>query len=80
MVPSPFRTATPFVGVPIDVMAAAGFSKLSALAPLVPVNGLKVIGAVLLVVMLSATISATGVTLIVTVAEAEFALLLSVTK
>ena len=80
IVPSPLRMAVPCSGVPIAVVAAVGFSKLSALAPLVPVSGLNVIGAVLLVVMLSATISATGVTVMVTVAGTEFAPLLSVTK
>ena len=65
--PLPLRIAVPCSGVPITVVAAAGLSKLSALAPLVPVSGLKVIGAVLLVVMLSATISDTAVTLIVNV-------------
>ena len=78
--PSPLSTATPCNGVPIDVVAAAGFSKLSALAPLVPVSGLNVIGAVLLVVMLSATMSGTADTLMVTVAGTESAPLLSVTK
>jgi hypothetical protein len=46
------------------VMAAAGSSKLSALAPFVPVSGSKVTNPVLLVVTLSAVMSATGVTAI----------------
>ncbi|EXI76966.1 MAG: hypothetical protein AW10_04132 [Candidatus Accumulibacter appositus] len=68
--PSGLSTALPWLASPMALIAAVASSKVSVVAPFVPASGLKVTPAVLLVLTLSAVMSATGVTVMSRVAVA----------